>query len=777
MGSTAEQVTYEITAPSTPPATPSVSKRAQRRQQAQADVQYEIAAPSAAGTTPSTLSADDRTGETASTTGFESYTAPPLTQGIISPEAGAKLASVGQVGKYRDQVNQAYRDIAAIAAKPVTPQYTAEQRSRDLDAQTEKVRNFARMIGQSETMGRIISGTSSPAGLGTFLLAFVNRPLAAIAGGGMSVSQLGSKKPEESNADYMERVLLGLAGLTGSAALVAPKGPISALPSKIRGAPEAARAQLQKTLGAGPRIAGEVGEKLQKETVATAEANRVRTEEAAAKHTEQVAAHETATKTAARIKEIDKIQDTQARDLVDNVKTTYEHVKKSMDERWADNRKDVGKDRPVGGLKPIYDAIQDARTKLAHLPDSLKILDQIEKLITEKKEMGGDISDPESVQPTLKESIPYEELRRMFTVAGDYAFSATDRTARAGLFKVRDAVDMPLTQANILSDAEKGIPAAEQGAKYAALKKDYHQMMQDWVDQSSMTTGGTRGDPLSATPGSPLSRIVRMGKDAPKPVLSLVTGPFGERLVNTLDRYKSFGADANLVAEIRKLSNEAATTAKPTAKALAEPAPPAPDLKPAPLPEDISVERQAIIRNQLAYLQRFRPWDWIAVAASPVLWIFGQHMVGAATLLGLGVEKGVLAAMDKPRFVAWLAKPTAKDLIAISHLPEEIQTPLKQQINKFVADERAAGGTVGTATGAARDTALFQQAKKELGPSASISAVARRAQELKTKPTAIKVDPLLARWLALGVAAGAGPAAGAKTEKAEETPVPVGIGP
>jgi hypothetical protein len=44
--------------------------------------------------------------------------------------------------------------------------------------------------------------------------------------------------------------------------------------------------------------------------------------------------------------------------------------------------------------------------------------------------------------------------------------------------------------------------------------------------------------------------------------------------------------------------------------------------------------------------------------------------------------------------------------------------------------------TVGTAAGAANDTALFQQARSELGPNASISDVARRAQELKTQPAA-----------------------------------------
>jgi hypothetical protein len=49
---------------------------------------------------------------------------------------------------------------------------------------------------------------------------------------------------------------------------------------------------------------------------------------------------------------------------------------------------------------------------------------------------------------------------------------------------------------------------------------------------------------------------------------------------------------------------------------------------------------------------------------------------------------------------------------------------------------RAPNSTVGTAAGAARDTQLFQQARAELGEGASVSEVARRAQELKTAPIA-----------------------------------------
>jgi hypothetical protein len=50
--------------------------------------------------------------------------------------------------------------------------------------------------------------------------------------------------------------------------------------------------------------------------------------------------------------------------------------------------------------------------------------------------------------------------------------------------------------------------------------------------------------------------------------------------------------------------------------------------------------------------------------------------------------------------------------------------------------KRVAGPTAGTTAGAVSDTQLFQQARAELGDKASVSDIARRAQELKTAPIA-----------------------------------------
>jgi hypothetical protein len=61
-----------------------------------------------------------------------------------------------------------------------------------------------------------------------------------------------------------------------------------------------------------------------------------------------------------------------------------------------------------------------------------------------------------------------------------------------------------------------------------------------------------------------------------------------------------------------------------------------------------------------------------------------------------------------------------------------------RQLAEFAGLTKKTDDVVGSAEGAASDTALFQQAKAELGPEATLSAVAQRAQELKNtaKPTA-----------------------------------------
>ncbi len=89
---------------------------------------------------------------------------------------------------------------------------------------------------------------------------------------------------------------------------------------------------------------------------------------------------------------------------------------------------------------------------------------------------------------------------------------------------------------------------------------------------------------------------------------------------------------------------------------------------------------------------------------------------------GLG-ESGVKPVLDQPR------NPAPFNLTPSGKLP-----PPEQGKFAFAGGPGPEGGvpnTVGTAAGAANDTTAFQQAKSELGSKASVSDVAKRAQEIK----------------------------------------------
>jgi len=757
---TGQQIDFSKYADATTPPT-SISKRAQHRQQKSKETapvidfsRYAEPSPppsSTAATSPS--ASDDRTGWTYGSTGFESYQPAPVTQGLVSPEDAARLASRVQsgrsIGAWRDDLNRAYREISSIAAKPVTPSYTAEQHARDMESQIARVHQIAQVIGQDETMGRIISGASSPAGLGMFLLSFINRPAAAITGLGMSASQLGSRQPHESSADYLERVLLGLSGVAGSAALGASWAK-DVIPTT-----ETLRVKFQETLGAGPRVTGQIAERLEKaQAVHAGKVREVirRYADDVAKHEKQeaqlqvkheaeieelekryaddvtkrdaeitknqaayekkLAAAQKAGRDLARRKAITQLQDAHARAIVDNVKEVYRSVKEALDARWEANRKTVGNDYPIKGLGAIQTAIEEGRAKLAGVPDSLKILDQIESRVTQEKEFIDSTTGKDRLQRVPKDEIPYSDARRQFHEIGRQAFAVPDRTTRAVLFSIRDAYDTLLTGVNKAVDKAHGLPPEQQGAAYARLKSDWHQFEQDWNDTSSMRTAGGHEDPLRAIPGSPLAQLVRMSADAPQPVLQLVTGPYGERLLSTLTRYKPEGANVTLPSEMRALAVEGKELPRVKPEATVEPpqpetpspvarpvAPPRKTPAEAPkleLPEDVEVpniskEKQALIRDRLATLKMLRPWDWIIVTGGPLLYILGHRMIGTAGIASLGVEKALIGWMDEPRFIEWLAGNSERDLTAMSHLPEDVQAPLREQINQYINEKAAAG--------------------------------------------------------------------------------------
>jgi hypothetical protein len=96
-------------------------------------------------------------------------------------------------------------------------------------------------------------------------------------------------------------------------------------------------------------------------------------------------------------------------------------------------------------------------------------------------------------------------------------------------------------------------------------------------------------------------------------------------------------------------------------------------------------------------------------------------------------EKAVMQASD---YRAAVKKAMEKGEEPPSREQFAEQPDLKETARRLIEEQQAKEPpqTAGTVQGAARDTKLFQQAKAELGEGASISDIAKRAQELKMTP-------------------------------------------
>jgi hypothetical protein len=124
---------------------------------------------------------------------------------------------------------------------------------------------------------------------------------------------------------------------------------------------------------------------------------------------------------------------------------------------------------------------------------------------------------------------------------------------------------------------------------------------------------------------------------------------------------------------------------------------------------------------------------------------YGAKTAGKITEGVLGKERANAPIFKKPvasvSRAAEIEAPTARPESKLAPV-ERDATLNKRNIPEYAGEEEPANAmatrakeapeTGGTKEGAARDTELFQQAKKELGKDASISQIAQRAQELKT---------------------------------------------
>lgn len=248
----------------------------------------------------------------------------------------------------------------------------------------------------------------------------------------------------------------------------------------------------------------------------------------------------------------------------DNIQSTHDAVRASLDNRWNSLRDAMqGTQIPAPDL---FNAIQNAKTEfLRGSPASLKQFNDLTNELGiqnyQEDETGGLTATPDP-----NATIPWDTARVHSTALGQ-------RLASGGLpGNVYQA--LKFVQGKIEDSLANAADQQGRADEYSAVRRDWSQYMNDWKDTSSVNRGGS---PLAVSLQAPDVGTVQ----------GQILGNAGDRMIGTLAKYRKFGARPDLLASARNMSNASDAVKIPTTKA----APPAyeppspPELKSVPRPQ------------------------------------------------------------------------------------------------------------------------------------------------------------------------------------------------
>lgn len=220
-------------------------------------------------------------------------------------------------------------------------------------------------------------------------------------------------------------------------------------------------------------------------------------------------------------------QEAYSKIVKDNVESTHAAVRQSLDRRWGQLREAVGPDTPVNSVA-IRDAIETAKDKfLLGSPESLKVFNDLTKQMLGEEQLDA----PGGIEPALR-PLTWDEARVHYSALGDKLYSGElPGNVYRGLDYVRNSLDRELSS---VAQA-RGV-----GKAYSALKSDWSRYMDDWRDMRSLAVGG-----------SPLARVLKA--QDPGFVSAQITGKAGDRMAETLGRYKQYGGNPNAITRYRDL--------------------------------------------------------------------------------------------------------------------------------------------------------------------------------------------------------------------------------
>lgn len=246
----------------------------------------------------------------------------------------------------------------------------------------------------------------------------------------------------------------------------------------------------------------------------------------------------------------------------ENIRSTHQIVRSKLDARWH-HWKEIMKGVQVPSVD-VYEVAQEGQDSLRGSPASLKQFSDLMRETGIKVDDNGEIQMPNA---DSSDAMDIETARVHSTAIGDkLAAGGLPGNVYQALKKAREGME------DIIEGAAES-HGGDAASIYRALKKDWHDYMDDWKDVS--------------TGGSALARTMR--GDSGHFVSDQVMGKEGSDLLKTLGKYRKFGGNPGLAAAARRLANEAdelkipaerATPKMPTKPTLEAPERPKPKAAP-----------------------------------------------------------------------------------------------------------------------------------------------------------------------------------------------------
>lgn len=222
-----------------------------------------------------------------------------------------------------------------------------------------------------------------------------------------------------------------------------------------------------------------------------------------------------------------------------NIQSTHQVVRAALDSRWEALRnkwnklKEANPAASVGDPATIYNGVREAEKRLHNSPQSLQQFRNIIRELGVEDFVENEDGTLSAANVSNAKPFEWQAARTHYTAIGD-------KLGAGGL---------PGNVYQALKDVQTKVldPALQQaadrmgaGQEYKVLKDDWSEYQRDWKDTSAVSRGG-----------SPLAHVLQM-PDAGF-ARRHMTGPAADRMLRTLEKYRSQGAQPELVERVRNL--------------------------------------------------------------------------------------------------------------------------------------------------------------------------------------------------------------------------------